>query len=619
MSARTQTIWTFVITSVALFMVTLDNLVVTMALPSIRLDLGASIEDLEWTVNAYTLTFAVLLLTGAALGDRFGRRRLFVIGLGIFTVASAAAALAPNVETLIAARAVQGLGGAIVTPLTLTILSAAVPPAKRGLALGAWGGIGGLGVALGPVIGGAVVEGLSWQWIFWLNVPIGLVLVPLAWNRLKESYGPDSRLDLPGLGLASIGLFGIVLGLVRGNAVGWGSFEILGSITLGLAFLAAFVLWELRTEAPMLPMRFFRNRTFAATNVASLFMFFGMFGSIFLLAQFLQTVQGYSPLDAGIRTLPWTAMPIFIAPLAGALSDRIGGRPLMATGLGLQAIGLAWLASITSPTVAYSSLVPAFVISGIGMALFFAPVANVVLSSVRREEEGKASGANNAIRELGGVFGVAVLASIFSHYGGYESPATYVDGLTPALWVGAVLVGAGAIAALFVPRRKRADEAVDGRARARLRAGGVGPNERRRLPGELALGEGAVGGVDLVGRLLRLEPGEEVAHAVLEGDLGAEPEELLGAARVRVAMADVAGTELAEDARLDVDAEALGQRVGDVEHGGRLPRADVQRAPVRLVALEGDRAGARDVADVDEVPRLVSVLEDERIRAAHQP
>ena len=293
-------------------------------------------------------------------------------------------------------------------------------------------------------------------------LPIGLVLVPLAWNRLKESYGADSRLDLPGLGLASIGLFGIVLGLVRGNAVGWGSFEILGSIALGLAFLSAFVLWELRTEAPMLPMRFFKNRTFAATNVASLFMFFGMFGSIFLLAQFLQTVQGYSPLDAGIRTLPWTAMPIFIAPLAGALSDRIGGRPLMATGLGLQAIGLAWLASITSPTVAYSSLVPAFVISGIGMALFFAPVANVVLSSVRREEEGKASGANNAIRELGGVFGVAVLASIFSHYGGYESPATYVDGLTPALWVGAAIVGAGAIAALFVPRKRRAGEALAG-------------------------------------------------------------------------------------------------------------------------------------------------------------
>jgi EmrB/QacA subfamily drug resistance transporter len=456
MSARTKTLWTFVITSIALFMVTLDNLVVTMALPSIRLDLGATIEDLEWTVNAYTLSFAVLLLTGAALGDRFGRRRLFAIGLGIFTLASAAAALAPNVEMLIAARAVQGVGGAIITPLTLTILSAAVPPDKRGLALGAWGGIGGLGVALGPVIGGAVVEGLSWQWIFWLNVPLGIVLAPLAARRLTESFGPDSRLDLPGLGLVSVGLFGIVLGLVRGNSIGWGSPEILGSLILGATFVVAFVFWELRAQAPMLPMRFFRNRTFAATNVASLFMFFGMFGSIFLLAQFLQTVQGYSPLSAGLRTLPWTAMPIFVAPIAGALSDRIGGRPLMALGLAMQAIGLGWLAAISSPTVPYGDLVPAFVVSGIGMALFFAPVANVVLSSVRREEEGKASGTNNAIRELGGVFGVAVLASVFSRYGGYGTPAAFVDGLVPAVWVGAAVVAAGATAALLVPRRRRA-------------------------------------------------------------------------------------------------------------------------------------------------------------------
>jgi EmrB/QacA subfamily drug resistance transporter len=456
MSARTKTLWTFVITSIALFMVTLDNLVVTMALPSIRLDLGATIEDLEWTVNAYTLSFAVLLLTGAALGDRFGRRRLFAIGLGIFTLASAAAALAPNVEMLIAARAVQGVGGAIITPLTLTILSAAVPPDKRGLALGAWGGIGGLGVALGPVIGGAVVEGLSWQWIFWLNVPLGIVLAPLAARRLTESFGPDSRLDLPGLGLVSVGLFGIVLGLVRGNSIGWGSPEILGSLILGATFVVAFVFWELRAQAPMLPMRFFRNRTFAATNVASLFMFFGMFGSIFLLAQFLQTVQGYSPLSAGLRTLPWTAMPIFVAPIAGALSDRIGGRPLMALGLAMQAIGLGWLAAISSPTVPYGDLVPAFVVSGIGMALFFAPVANVVLSSVRRQEEGKASGTNNAIRELGGVFGVAVLASVFSRYGGYGTPAAFVDGLVPAVWVGAAVVAAGATAALLVPRRRRA-------------------------------------------------------------------------------------------------------------------------------------------------------------------
>ena len=459
MSRRTATIWTFAITSVALFMTTLDNLVVTTALPVIHRDLHASLSGLEWTVNAYTLTFAVFLITGAALGDRFGRRRMFVIGLAIFTAGSAAAALAPSIEVLIAARAIQGFGGAIVLPLTLTILSAAVPPEKRGLALGAWGGISGLAVAIGPLVGGAVVQGISWQWIFWLNVPIGLALIPLAALRLKESRGPNDALDLPGVGLASIGLFGIVWGLVRGNQVGWGSPEIVGALVLGSAVLALFVLWELRTKEPMLPLRFFRNRTFTAANVASLFMFFGMFGSIFLLAQFFQTVQGYSPLQAGLRILPWTAMPIFVAPIAGALSDRIGGRPLMVTGLGLQAAGLAWIAAVSTPTVAYSALVVPFILSGIGMALYFAPVANVVLSSVRREEEGQASGANNAIRELGGVFGVAVLASVFAHYGGYRTGQTFVDGLIPALYVGAGFVAAGAVAALGIARKVRRQEA----------------------------------------------------------------------------------------------------------------------------------------------------------------
>ena len=290
-------------------------------------------------------------------------------------------------------------------------------------------------------------------------MPIGLVLIPLAYFRLKETYGPASRLDLPGLALVSTGLLGIVWGLVRGNAVGWSSPQIVGSLALGAVLTAAFVLWELRAPAPMLPMRFFRSRAFAAANLASLFMFFGMFGAIFLLAQFLQTVQGYSPLDAGLRILPWTAMPIFIAPIAGALSDRIGGRPLMATGLALQAIGLGWLAAVSTPTVPYSQLVPGFVVSGIGMALFFAPVANVVLSAVLPREEGQASGANNAIRELGGVFGVAVLASVFSSYGGYESGQAFVDGLIPAVWVGAVVVALGAVAALFIPRKRRFAEA----------------------------------------------------------------------------------------------------------------------------------------------------------------
>jgi EmrB/QacA subfamily drug resistance transporter len=457
-SRRTSMIWTFAITSVALFMTTLDNLVVTTALPVIHRDLHATLSGLEWTVNAYTLTFAVFLITGAALGDRFGRRRMFVIGLAIFTAGSAAAALAPSIEVLIVARAIQGFGGAIVLPLTLTILSAAVPAERRGLALGAWGGISGLAVAIGPLVGGAVVQGISWQWIFWLNVPIGLVLIPLAALRLKESRGPNDALDLPGVGLASVGLLGIVWGLVRGNQVGWGSPEIVGALVLGSAVLALFVLWELRASEPMLPLRFFRNRTFTAANVASLLMFFGMFGSIFLLAQFFQTVQGYSPLQAGLRILPWTAMPIFVAPIAGALSDRIGGRPLMVTGLGLQAAGLAWIAAVSTPTVAYSALVVPFILSGVGMALYFAPVANVVLSSVRPEEEGQASGANNAIRELGGVFGVAVLASVFAHYGGYRTGQTFVDGLVPAIYVGAGFVAAGAVAALGIARKVRRQE-----------------------------------------------------------------------------------------------------------------------------------------------------------------
>src|SRR5213592_2648342 len=294
MAHKRTTWWTFAITSTAVFMTTLDNLVVTTALPVIRKDLNADVESLEWTVNAYTLTFAVLLITGAALGDRFGRRRMFVIGLGIFTAASAAAALAPSIEWLIAARAVQGVGGAIVTPLTLTILSAAVPAERRGLVLGAWGGISGLAVAIGPLVGGAVVEGISWQWIFWLNVPIGLALIPLAALRLRESRGPNNSLDLPGLGLASAGLLGIVWGLVRGNQVGWATPEIVASLLAGAAVLAAFVAWELRAPEPMLPLRYFRNRTFSAANAASFLMFFGMFGSIFLLAQFFQTVQGYS-------------------------------------------------------------------------------------------------------------------------------------------------------------------------------------------------------------------------------------------------------------------------------------------------------------------------------------
>jgi EmrB/QacA subfamily drug resistance transporter len=454
-TGRRLALTTFAITSIALFMVSLDNLVVTTALPVIKESLDASLSQLEWTVNAYTLTFAVLLLTGAALGDRFGRRRMFTIGVGIFTAASVAAALAPTGDLLVLARALQGIGAAIVTPLSLTILSDAVPAERRGLALGAWGAISGLAIALGPLVGGAIVEGLNWQAIFWLNVPVGIALVPLAAVVLRESHGPDAALDLPGLGFASTGLFALVWALIRGNEEGWTSAGILGAFAAAAVLLVAFVAWEARTTNPMLPLRFFRNRSFSAANGVSLLMSFGLFGAIFLLAQFFQVAQGYSPLEAGLRTLPWTMMPIFVAPIAGVLSDRIGGRPLLFTGMVLMSAGLTWIATVATPTVEYLALVPAFMLAGIGMSLFFAPTANIVLSAVRPEEEGRASGANNTIREIGGVFGVAVLASIFSANGGYTSPQAFVDGMVPAVWVGAGVLAVAAVVALAIPGKRR--------------------------------------------------------------------------------------------------------------------------------------------------------------------
>ncbi len=452
MQGRSLAIWTFVVTSVALVMVMLDNLVVSTALNVIREDLGASIEQLEWTVNAYTLTFAVFLLTGAALGDRFGRRRMFIIGVAVFTSASAFAAMSTSVEMLLFGRMAQGIGAAIVTPLTLTLLSAAVPADRRGVALGAWGAVGGLAVAIGPLVGGAIIEGLAWNWIFWVNVPIGIALIPLALFGLQESHGPDRRLDMVGLGLVSVGLFGIVWALINGNAEGWTSPLIIGAFTIGVLFLVAFVAWERRAPAPMLPLRFFRSRSFSFVNLSSMFMSFGMFGAIFLLVQFLQFSLRYSPLEAGLSILPWTLAPIFVAPVAGALSDRVGGGLLMGVGLSLMAIGLAWLGLIASTSIAYTAMIVPFIISGVGMGLFFAPMANVLLSSVRPEEEGKASGASGAIRELGGVFGVAVLASIFARGGSYQSPQAFVDGMVPAVLVGSVVVGMGAVLAFLIPR-----------------------------------------------------------------------------------------------------------------------------------------------------------------------
>jgi EmrB/QacA subfamily drug resistance transporter len=449
--------WTLALAGLAAFMTALDTLVVTTALPVLRVDLHSSLSGLEWTVNAYNLAFACLLLTGAALGDRFGRRRMFAVGLGVFTAASAASALAPTMQALIIARAMQGAGAAIVTPLTLTLISEAFPVEKRGAAIGMWGGIAGLAVAAGPLVGGAVVSGIDWHWIFWLNVPIGLALIPAALARLNESHGPRPQLDLPGLALAVTGTLGLTWGLVRANALGWTSPEVLATMIAGVTLAIAFVAWERHTSNPMLPPALFQNRSFSAANGVSFFMYAGLFGALFLMSQLLQTALGNSPLQAGLRLLPWSFPPMIIAPIAGAMASRFGNRPFMILGLGMQAAGLAWVAAIAGPGVDYLELGVAFTIAGVGTSLCFPTVADAIMSGVPQQEAGVASGTNSAIRELGGVAGVAILASVFIHNGGYGSPHAFMHGFTPAVWVAVGLSGIGVLAATLTSGRKQSE------------------------------------------------------------------------------------------------------------------------------------------------------------------
>src|SRR5215207_4665997 len=456
MTSKSRTTWVFVLTSVASLMVALDTLVVSTALSTIRVDLGASIEDLEWTVNAYNLSFAVLLMTAAALGDRFGRRRVFVGGLALFVAASAACALSGSVGALVAARAVQGAGAALVMPVALALLTEAFPPERRGAAIGAFSAVTGLAVASGPVVGGAIADGLDWEWIFWLNVPIGLVAIPLALGRLKESFGPDTGLDIRGLTLVTAGALGVVWGLVRGNAAGWGSLEVVGALAVGLLLVAAFVAWELRAREPMLPMRFFRSRAFSAGNAAIFFLFGSLFTAVFFLAQFLQTALGYAPLDAGLRLLPWTLTLFFCAPVAGALADRLGERPFMVGGLILQAIGMGWIGLIADPGLAYSEMIIPLVVAGCGVSMAIPAVQSSVVGSVGQDAIGKAAGTNSMMRELGGVFGIAISVAVFAGAGGYASAQAFSDGFGPAIFVAAGLALAGAAAGLALPGRRTA-------------------------------------------------------------------------------------------------------------------------------------------------------------------
>jgi EmrB/QacA subfamily drug resistance transporter len=397
----------------------------------------------------------VLLMTGAAIGDRFGRRRMFAVGLGLFAAASAACALAPDVDWLIAARAVQGFGAALITPLSLALLSAAYPASERGRAMGLFAGITGLAVLGGPVVGGAIAEGAAWQWIFWLNVPVGLAAIPLVLRRVPESRGPRARPDAAGLALVTGAALGLVWGLVRGNTAGWGSAEVVGALAAGAALAVAFVAWELRARSPMLPMGLFRSRAFSAGNASIFFLTASLFGAVFFLAQFLQTSLGYGPLSAGLRLMPWTATLFIVAPVAGSLVNRLGERPLIAGGLALQGIGMAWIGLIASPGIAYASMVPALVVAGCGVSMAMPAAQNVVMGAVDPAAVGKASGTFNMLRQLGGVFGIAVAVAVFAHSGGYGSPHAFSDGFGPALAVSAGLSLAGSLAGAAIPARSR--------------------------------------------------------------------------------------------------------------------------------------------------------------------
>jgi EmrB/QacA subfamily drug resistance transporter len=453
-SERAAKAWVLVLTSVASLMAALDAMVVTTALGTIRVDLGASIEALEWTVNAYNLTFAVLLLTGAALGDRLGRRRMFAAGLGLFVAASAACALAGNVGWLIAARAVQGAGAALLMPLAMALLSAAFPPQERGRALGIFSGVTGLALIAGPVVGGMVAEGLAWQWIFWINVPIGLIVLPLVLGRIPESFGAAARLDIRGLVLVTGAALAIVWGLMRGNDVGWASSEILAAMLAGIVLTVAFVAWELRAREPMVPMRLLRARAFSS-GVAASFLFYGsMYGVVFFLPQFFQTTQGFGPLGAGLRLLPWTATLFVFAPIGGGLVNRLGERPLVAVGLLMQALGFAWIGLITAPDVAFVHLVAPLVLAGAGVSMAMPAAQHAVLGAVAANEVGKASGIFNMSRFLGGTFGIALVVAVFAAAGNVASARAFSNGFVAAIGVSAFLSLVAAIAALAIPGKR---------------------------------------------------------------------------------------------------------------------------------------------------------------------
>ncbi|MFI0897604.1 DHA2 family efflux MFS transporter permease subunit [Streptomyces sp. NPDC020983] len=469
-AAPGRTAWTLILASLGAFLTSLDVVVVATALPTLRDSLHASLADLEWTLNGYNLAFACLMLTGAALGDRFGRRRTYALGVALFTLASIACASAGSASALIAARVVQGAGAAVVLPLTLTLISHAFPAEKRGAAIGVWGAVTGLGVALGPVLGGVIIQDIAWQWIFWINVPVGVTVAVLAFLVLEESRGSRPQLDLPGVALVSAGLLALVWAPVRAPSVGWGSAEVALALAAGVVLLAGFVARQRRARFPMLPLGYFRVRGFSVANGTVFFMMFSLIGSLFMISQMFQLALGYDPLQTGLRILVWTAMPMLVAPVAGTLSERFGNRPFMVVGMILQAAGLLWLALATDAGTGYGTVVGPLIVAGVGISLVFPTVANAVVGAVPIEDAAVAAGTNNTVREAGGVFGVAVVVAVFAANGGYGSASSFMSGFRAAEVVAAGAAVAGAAVALLAPGKRQEDAARTPRPEAAVGA-----------------------------------------------------------------------------------------------------------------------------------------------------
>jgi EmrB/QacA subfamily drug resistance transporter len=441
----------------ALFMIMLDNTVVNVALPSIQRDLGSSLSGLEWTVNGYTLSFAVLLATGGRLGDIFGRRLTFLIGVVLFAASSAAAGLAPSTGALVASRITQGVGGALMMPATLSIVTNAFAPHERGKAIGTWAGVSALALAIGPVLGGLLTEHVSWRAIFYINIPvaIGAVLATLFAVRESRDETVGRKVDYAGVATLTAGLTALILALIDGNSWGWGSPAIVSLLAGSVLMLALFVAVERRVSSPMVEFPLFGSRNFVGSNLIALVVTFAMMSQFFFLALYMQNILGYSPLQAGVRFLPATLMIVLFAPLAGRLTDRVGPRWLIAVGLTFVSTALYWLTTVDVGTT-YADIWPSFILMGFGMALVMSPMSTAAMNAVSEAKAGVASGILSMNRMIGGSLGIAIIGAVFQGQAptGTRDPVAFVHAFSSSMWVATGVAASGAIIAVALLRGK---------------------------------------------------------------------------------------------------------------------------------------------------------------------